>query len=137
MLRLGTRARVIPALLFAFVWLLGYEVIPFAHQAMHAHIGAHSHSFEHSLGHGVGEHCHGGICHSDAPDEQTANAGKHSSPSHGAGSLEHRGLAALPHELTLFVPELMLAGEMPRDAVLVARVSAFERCAPPATGPPA
>ena len=79
-------------------------------------------------------HCHGGLCHSDS-DEHVAKQTRGSRP-HGAGSLEHRGVAALAPELTIYVPELMLAGELPREAVLVARVSSFEPCSPPATGPP-
>lgn len=121
----------IPALLFALVWLLGYEVVPFAHQAMHAQLGAHVH--------GAVAHCHGAFCHADADETDGAeHVAKQTrgSRSHGEGSLEHRGLAALAPELTIYVPELMLAGEMPREAPIVARVASFERCAPPARGPP-
>ncbi len=119
------RARVIPALLFALVWLFGYEVLPFAHQAMHAHIGAHSH--------GVAAHCHGGFCHSDDGERAPTSHGS----DHGQGSLEHRGIAALTHEITIFVPELMLAGEQPIEVALASRVECFERCSPPVRGPPA
>lgn len=115
----------IPALLFVLVWLLGYEGVPFAHQAMHAHLGAHSHASE--------AHCHGTFCHGD---DEAQRHGPASPDEHGQGSLEHRGVAALAHEITIFVPELMLAGEQPLDAVHVARVSSFERCSPPARGPP-
>lgn len=121
---MAVRARELPALLFALVWLLGYEVVPLAHVAMHAQLAPHSH--------GVTTHCHGALCHAD--DE---GASKSSPASHGQGSLEHRGVAALPHELTIFVPERMLAGEMPREAAHEARVSSFERVSPPARAPPA
>ncbi len=118
----------IPALLFALIWLFGYEVLPFAHVAMHAHLGAHTH--------GASAHCHGSLCHSeDGSPQHLTKSSSHQRP-HGQGSLEHRGLAALQPDLTIYVPELMLVGEMPLEAVLVTRVQSFERCAPPATGPP-
>ena len=125
-LRLEGRARVLPALLFALVWLFGYEVLPFAHQAMHAHLGAHSHGV-------AAGHCHGAFCHSDEGAERAPTS--HGSD-HGQGSLEHRGIAALAHEITIFVPELMLAGEQPIEIVLAPRIACFERCSPPVRGPP-
>ena len=124
--RFDERARVLPALLFALVWLFGYEVLPFAHQAMHAQLGAHSHG-------AAAAHCHGDYCHSDQGADRKAPS---HDPSHGQGSLEHRGLAALAHEITLFVPELTLAGEQPIEVVLAARVTCFELRSPPVRGPP-
>jgi hypothetical protein len=120
------RARVIPALVFAVIWMLGFEVVPVAHQVMHAQIGAHTHG---------AAHCHSGFCHSEDGADRAGASQR--STSHGAGSLEHRGIAALAPEITLYVPELMLAGELPPDVVLAARVESFERVSPPATGPPA
>lgn len=121
----GERARVIPALLFALVWLFGYEVAPLAHQALHAQLRAHVHGTSATA---EGAHCHEGVCH----------GGRTQAPrTHGDGSLEHRGVAALPHAIVIFVPELTLAGELPREVVLAQRVSSFEASTPPARGPPA
>jgi len=125
--RWGERARVLPALFFALVWLLGYEIVPLAHQALHARIGAHSHG-------AASVHCHGASCHSEDEAKQRPTQ---DTSSHGAGSLEHRAVAALTPDLTIYVPELMLAGELPPDVVLASRLETFERCSPPARGPPA
>jgi hypothetical protein len=120
------RARELPALIFALIWLLGYEVVPFAHLAMHAQIGAHVH--------GASTHCHGDVCHGESVDGKPDDA---SDPvSHGAGSLEHRGVAALASDLRVFVPELMLVGELPLVPPHVARIETFEPTTPPARGPP-
>src|SRR5688572_22324296 len=83
------RAREIPALLFALVWLLGYEALPLAHVALHSQLAAHTHG---------AAHCHGDVCH---PDD---SADSDEDPvSHGENSLEHRGVAALATDLTIYV----------------------------------
>lgn len=85
------RAREIPALLFALLWLLGFEAGPALHLARHATLPQH-------------DHCHDGVCHDDvrSADERSADArssdalgGAPGAEDHGEGSLEHGGLAAL------------------------------------------
>jgi hypothetical protein len=122
-----TRARVLPALFFAVVWLLGYEVVPCAHLAMHARLGAHEH--------GAGAmHCHDGGCHADP----RAGAPAHRAPrSHGAGSLEHRGVAALVPDLAIHLPEAAVVGELALPTPLADRDVVFALASPPARGPPA
>lgn len=129
------RAREIPALLFALLWVLGFEVVPAAHLALHASLGAHTHG---------STHCHAGFCHAD--DEADGDAGhdaraQKSAPSdprsHGQGSLEHRGVAALTPDLAVVVPELLLVGELPPPDAPVVRASSFEAPRPPARAPPA
>lgn len=123
----STRAREIPALIFALVWMLGYEVTPLVHLALHDRLGAHTH--------GVAAHCHGAFCHAD--DEGPAATKSSSDPlSHAQGSLEHRGVAVLAPDLTIYVPELMLAGELALAAPRVELVAYFERRLPPARAPP-
>lgn len=129
------RAREIPALLFVLVWLLGYEVLPFAHVALHAQLGAHTHGLA------AGAHCHGDLCHAadeESDDGRDASASASSDPlSHGQNSLEHRGLAALTPDLTIYVAELTLIGELADDRAPDARIEAFAAVSPPARGPPA
>lgn len=129
------RAREIPALLFALLWVLGFEVVPTAHLAMHASLGAHTHG---------STHCHAGFCHAD--DEADGGAGEGAraqkappsdSRSHGQGSLEHRGVAALAPALAVLVPELVQVGELALPEALEARVVAFATPRPPARAPPA
>lgn len=120
------RAREIPALLFALVWLLGYEALPLAHVALHAELAAHTH--------GVADerHCHDDVCHEESDGD--AEAGD--PVSHGENSLEHRGLAALATDLRVFVAELILIGELPAEAAPELRAEAFVPVSPPARGPP-
>lgn len=120
------RARVIPALLFALVWVLGFEAVPALHQALHASIGAHEH--------GAVAHCHGSFCHSDqaSPTERDSEH-----RAHGQGSLEHRGIAALAPDLVLYVPEAFLVGELADPTRIESRIASFERRSPPVRGPPA
>jgi hypothetical protein len=115
---------VIPALLFVLVWLLGYEIVPAAHLAMHAHLGAHTHG---------ATHCHAGFCHEGEPGAQPAG----DPIAHGKNSLEHRGVVALASDVRIFVPELMLVGELPLVPALTPRITSFEATSPPARGPPA
>lgn len=140
------RAREIPALLFVLVWVLGFEVVPTLHLAMHASLGAHTHG---------ATHCHAGFCHADdeaSGDEtdavahdgatqhdgaQAQKAPPHSSRSHGQGSLAHRGVAALAPELAVLVPELLLVGELPLPEAPVVYAASFEAPRPPARAPPA
>ena len=68
------RARVIPALVFAVIWVLGFEIVPVAHEAMHAQLGAHTHG---------SAHCHAGFCHSEDGADRTSTQQR---TSHGAGS---------------------------------------------------
>lgn len=121
------RARAIPALLFALVWVLGFEVIPTLHQALHASIGAHEHA--------SAAHCHGSFCHSDEASRPAKRDPEHRA--HGDGSLEHRGIAALTPDLVLYVPEALLVGELPDPSRVESRVTTFERRSPPVRGPPA
>jgi hypothetical protein len=125
--RWTSRARELPALIFAVVWLLGYEVIPCAHLAMHAQLGAHVHGVTHT-------HCHGASCHGGAvagkPDRPT------DSRSHGAGSLEHRGVAALVQDLAIHVPPMVVVGEIGLPRALVDRTVVLATTSPPARGPP-
>lgn len=133
------RARVIPALLFALVWVLGFEAVPALHQALHASIGAHEH--------GAVAHCHGSFCHSDqasAPRGSRTSAARAARGergaehrTHGDGSLEHRGIAALAPDLVLYVPEAFLVGELADPTRIESRIASFERRSPPVRGPPA
>ncbi|MGE0785483.1 MAG: hypothetical protein AB7S26_07335 [Sandaracinaceae bacterium] len=103
-LRTDTRAPRLPALAVGAlaIWIAGFEVGPFVHVAFHDRLAAHHHDGEehtHAVGadgwrsHASSEHTH------DAP----ARAGRKRSaprrahaptPSHGAHSLAHRGVAA-------------------------------------------
>lgn len=81
------RAREIPALLFAAIWLLGFEVAPAIHLARHAALPDHA-------------HCHDGVCQDDGAERApgaaaTGERQERPSGDHGEGSVEHRGLAAL------------------------------------------
>ncbi|AKF06556.1 hypothetical protein DB32_003705 [Sandaracinus amylolyticus] len=80
------RAREIPALLFALAWLVGFEVGPALHLARHASLGAHEHGAR------AATHCHDGVCHED---DGASERHERPAPDHGAGSLEHGGVAAL------------------------------------------
>ena len=89
----------------------------------------------HHWGRKVAAHCHGAFCHAD--DEGPAATKSSSDPlSHAQGSLEHRGVAVLAPDLTIYVPELMLAGELALAAPRVEHVAYFERRLPPARAPP-
>ncbi len=134
------RARAIPALLFALVWVLGFEVVPTLHQALHASLGAHEH--------GALLHCHGSFCHASAEDLDGSRRGPRREGAlagdpidgpraHGDGSLEHRGIAALTPDLVLYVPEAILVGELADPARVESRIASFERRSPPVRGPPA
>lgn len=113
-----TRARALPALLFSIVWVLGYEVTPLAHQSMHAWLPQH-------------EHCHAGFCHEDSEPPRDSPA------THGSGSLEHRGVAALPHSIVVLVPELVAVGVVVDPPPLTSHEPARWRVLPPGRGPPA
>lgn len=122
------RARALPALIFALVWLLGYEVVPCAHLAMHARLGAHVHGAS-------ALHCHDGVCHGDALAQKPA---RRADPrSHGAGSLEHRGVAALVPDLAIHLPAMVAVGEVVAPVALVDRTVVFASASPPVRGPPA
>jgi hypothetical protein len=96
------RAREIPALLLALVWLLGVEVLPGAHVLAHASIQPHEHQ----------GHSH-----------------RHSGNDHGENTLEHHAIAVLvpgpvvappPSAALIAILEPPVAPAL--RAVLVARV---------------
>ena len=122
------RAREIPALLFVFIWLMGFEALPLAHVALHAQLAPHTHR---SVG-----HCHGDVCHGEDEDGDTSRAASGDPISHGQDSPEHRGLAVLAPDLTIYVAELTLVGELPGDLPPAVRAEAFRGVSPPARGPP-
>jgi hypothetical protein len=133
------RAREIPALLFALVWLLGYEALPLAHVAMHAQLAPHDHGAA-AAADGLAEpaHCHGDVCHHEEADGGgTASASAGDPIAHGQNSLEHRGLAALAPDLTIYVAVLTPIAELASDVAPEARPEAFAAVSPPARGPPA
>ena len=119
------RAREIPALLFALVWVLGFEVGPALHLARHAALPQH-------------DHCHDGVCHDDGGLEVAADdAGDPSGPEHGAGSLEHGGLAALaPAPIVTTVPGVPVAELVDAEAA-IARPDDVARDRARARAPPA
>ncbi len=127
------RAREIPALLFALIWLLGYEVVPLVHVALHAQLAPHTH------GESAGGHCHGDVCHgaSHGQGDEDKSAAAGDPISHGQNSLEHRGLAALATDLTVYVAELTLIAKLADDRAPEARAETFVSVSPPARGPPA
>ncbi|UJR80834.1 hypothetical protein [Sandaracinus amylolyticus] len=121
------RAREIPALLFALAWLVGFEVGPALHLARHASLGAHEH------GAGAATHCHDGVCHDDEGSERDERP----APDHGAGSLEHGGLAALAPAPVLAALIGPCIAEIVTPAREVERVSAPRVERPRARAPPA
>ncbi len=90
--------------------------MPAVHMARHAALGAHAH--------GDDAHCHGdareATCHEDAR-EGGASAG---GASHGAGSLEHRDVAALAP------PDAMCGIERAPIAELIARAGHARSASP-------
>jgi hypothetical protein len=117
--------------LFVLIWLLGYELLPFAHVALHAQLAPHTHG-------AVTGHCHGGVCHEESSSQGEHGPSAATDPlAHGQHSLEHRGVAALTPDLTVFVAELTLIGETADELAPGMRAEAFVSSSPPARGPPA
>lgn len=67
----------LPALVLALVWCGGFELTPIVHL------------FAHTAG---AAHCHGAACHEHESDGEASEL---AAASHGAGSLEHRDVAAV------------------------------------------
>lgn len=101
-------ARRVTAIWLCLAWLLGFELGPDLHQAMHPRLAAHHHDGDRVDGpviavHVDGDvHHHGGVAHAhgEAPAddrpltvEQAAMLPAHPAPGHGAHSAAHRGLA--------------------------------------------
>lgn len=83
-----------------FVWMLGFELLPAVHIAVHAHLGDHHHGVP---GERAADHCHGDACHSHGPDVEDAEDEPErpgwratGSRPHGTHSLAHREMAAKP-----------------------------------------
>lgn len=88
--RSGDRAA--NAILLAVVWLFGMEIAPAVHLAQHDRLGEHSHGAE--------VHAHSGA-------ELQQDEGGTPPRDHGAGTLQHRAIAALTPAAA--VPPIALA----------------------------
>lgn len=134
-------ARRVTALGLCLAWLLGFELGPDLHQAVHARLAPHHHDGDRAEGpviavHTDGDvHHHGGVAHrhegaAPAPrpqlgPDQLGLLPVETAPGHGAHSAAHRGLAlaTAPPVLTAplpvvrtIVPTAALAAASPADA---------------------
>ena len=119
--RSGERAA--NALLLAVVWLFGMEIAPAVHLAGHHRIGAHTHGTE--------AHAHAG-----AELQRDDEDGK-APDDHGAGSLEHRAIAALTPAAVVPPIDLAPIAELIELDAPGSIVGALGIAAPHARGPPA
>lgn len=146
------RARV--ALIALAIWLVGVELGPDLHLALHRHLAAHRHDGDAVVSDGGGRvRVHVGADHRHGPDGEdiwdepsaagpptmgrAAERGVHSQAPHGQHSLAHRGLALAPPPppvVTPFVAWTVRAATPPWRARIVSAPTV-----PPAAarGPPA
>lgn len=149
--RRAQRLRAYAAFAATFLWVVGAELLPGAHLALHGSLGAHTHAgtstvastaqrAERCHADADGAHCHAGRKESRLGWDRAADAHDAARPldlAHGAGSLAHRGLAFQRPALALaplapapFVELLRAAAPAPLRAHGVQR-------APQTRGPPA
>lgn len=150
------------ALALCVAWLLGVELLPDLHLAMHDRLAAHDHGAGpggdgaplvyvhldptwHS--HGDGAHRHDGAAHHGAPGP--ASPARHginapdtgppdhgTAPRHGAHSLAHRALAIASPPPAIVEPLPIARLEVPTAAVVARRVTVAPPPPPAARGPP-
>jgi hypothetical protein len=139
---LATRDRRALVGLFAALWVLGFELGPGLHMALHDRLARHQHGHVHhdDSGHGHGHgrgHAHGhGHGHGHGHDHdrgegddhdrgegERGSGGGQDDPQHGEGSLAHRGVAALdpppPPDLPAVLPSAI--APRPLEPITAAR----------------
>jgi hypothetical protein len=119
------------ALLAAFAWLVGVEVLPDIHLALHDELAPHVHDGDRVV-YLDADHDDGGDDHEDSVGTHVEGALQH-----GAHSLAHHAVAVRPTLPSLVVP-LPVDRRPTRVAIAIARdLTSIAATLPRARGPPA
>ena len=123
------RAREIPALMLASLWLLGVLFAPLTHELLHSHLGTHTHQGDGAIGFASAVHAHDdGVPHIDEAGPQVQERA-------GAPHL-HDLLALNTHAPGWVMPIGVLIGEAEGPADLDDALSAPRLPSLIARGPP-
>ncbi len=128
------------------LWLLGFEVMPWAHVAIHDHLAPHHHDASGAMILDEG-HCHSSVahCHTHidgfdpaavAPRGIDSRARLRAALQHGAGSLAHHGVAAVPAPPPLHQPLPIDPPELRFSVQSLASLTSISTPTAAARGPP-
>lgn len=127
-----TRPRL--ALILVALWGVGFELAPGLHVGLHGRWGDHHHETVRFDDHGHDHHLAAAGHHHH---HDTEPAPEREQPDHGAGSVAHRGLAALGAPPPILIPGPALAGPSDVPGIAAERPPATSRVTARQRGPPA